>query len=246
MRIDSNKSDVATHHTDNIDDDNSSNLAKSSVISNPSSSPPPPPPADSDDTVNDVGDGPPQQQQQRRRRVCFNPNLITNVDDDDKDDNGSLLEDGDDNPENNNNNRRLSLREKSKLWWTKDEMKQIQENIYFEFARLLDISKRNKSKWVDEEDSDNDDDGSNKSPEEVVEVTTWAFVNGRKRTVRFDPRDDIHEVEAPDPEDFSILFYGVHELQSMMDDMRMEEREANERRRALERNNATRGLSSTD
>ena len=93
---------------------------------------------------------------------------------------------------------------------------------------------------------DNDEDGSNKSPEEVVEVTTWAFVNGRKRTVRFDPRDDIHEVEAPDPEDFSILFYGVHELQSMMDDMRMEEREANERRRALERNNATRGLSSTD
>ena len=99
---------------------------------------------------------------------------------------------------------------------------------------------------IDEYSIPDDENDSTKSPEELVEVTTWAFVNGKKRKVRFDPRDEIHEVESPDPEEFSVLYYGVHELQSMMDDMRMEEKMANEKRRNLERLKAARGLSSTD
>jgi hypothetical protein len=88
----------------------------------------------------------------------------------------------------------------------------------------------------DEEEEDDYDTPPTKSPpEESEKLRKWGFRNGRKRTIRFNPQDQIHNVDTPSIEEYPILYYGVHELQKMMDDFKLEEKEAAEQARIARR-----------
>jgi hypothetical protein len=50
--------------------------------------------------------------------------------------------------------------------------------------------------------------------------------NERKRTVRFNTDTELISIERVDVEDYPLVYYGVRELQEMMDDFKLEERQA--------------------
>jgi hypothetical protein len=101
---------------------------------------------------------------------------------------------------------------------------------------LTDSDNDGQSNAEDEEEEDDYDTPPTKSPpEESEKLRKWGFRNGRKRTIRFNPQDQIRNVDTPSIEEFPILYYGVHELQKMMDDFKLEEKEAAEQARIARR-----------
>jgi hypothetical protein len=90
---------------------------------------------------------------------------------------------------------------------------------------------------LDEQGGEGDDFGSDlededdntppaKSPDiRKYEHKPWHFPDRNVRKVRFDTYPETHIIDRVEPEEYPLVFYGVHELQKMVDEYKEEEQQ---------------------
>jgi hypothetical protein len=77
-------------------------------------------------------------------------------------------------------------------------------------------------------DLDDEDDGTSPTNSPYInsyEDKPWHFPDRDVRKVRFDTYPETHIIDRVEPEDYPLVFYGVHELQKMADEYAAEEQQ---------------------